>query len=109
MHPVKATGFGSRLRRVTGDQYDNFSVDFTFENGMHFHSMCRQINGCSPNVSDRIQGTKGSTDCNSTILDLSGNEVWKYVYPLDKDGKPVDSVSVEPHLQEQITFVTAIR
>jgi len=28
---------------------------------------------------------------------------------LDKDGKPVNSVSVEPHLQEQITFVTAIR
>ena len=109
MHPVKATGFGSRLRRVTGDQYDNFSVDFTFENGMHFHSMCRQINGCSPNVSDRIQGTKGSTDCNSTILDLSGNELWKYDYPLDKDGKPVNNVSVEPHLQEQITFVTAIR
>ncbi len=45
MHPVKAVGMGSRLRRVTGNQYDNFSVDFTFENGMHFHSMCRQING----------------------------------------------------------------
>ncbi len=37
-HPVKAVGFGSRLRRVTGDQYDNFSVDYTYENGMHIHS-----------------------------------------------------------------------
>jgi len=109
MHPVKATGFGSRLRRVTGDQYDNFSVDFTFENGMHFHSMCRQINGCSPNVSDRIQGTKGSTDCTSSILDLKGTPLWKYDYPLDKDGNSTSSVSVEPHFQEQITFVTAIR
>ncbi|MBP1666494.1 MAG: hypothetical protein H6Q23_1354, partial [Bacteroidetes bacterium] len=27
----------------------------------------------------------------------------------DKDGNPGQSVSVEPHLQEQITFVTAIR
>ena len=44
-HPVKAVGFGSRLRRVTGDQYDNFSVDYTFEDGRHIHSMCRQING----------------------------------------------------------------
>jgi myo-inositol 2-dehydrogenase/D-chiro-inositol 1-dehydrogenase len=44
-HPIKAVGMGSRQRRVTGDQFDNFSVDFVFENGMHFHSMCRQING----------------------------------------------------------------
>ena len=29
-HPVKALGFGSRIRRVTGNQYDNFSVDFYF-------------------------------------------------------------------------------
>ena len=108
-HPVKASGFGSRLRRVTGDQYDNFSVDFVFENGMHFHSMCRQINGCFNNVSDRIQGTKGSTDCTGTIVDLAGNEIWKYEYPPDKDGNPGQSVSVEPHLQEQITFVTSIR
>jgi len=108
-HPVKASGFGSRLRRVTGDQYDNFSVDYTFDNGMHFHSMCRQINGCFNNVSDRIQGTLGSTDCTSSIVDLSGNEIWKYEYPPDKDGNPGQSVSVEPHLQEQINFVTAIR
>jgi len=108
-HPVKAVGFGSRLRRVTGDQYDNFSVDFTFENGMHFHSMCRQINGCTPNVSDRIQGSKGSTDCTGAIFDLEGNNIWKYEYPTDKDGKMGNSVSIEPHLQEQIDMVTAIR
>ncbi len=30
-HPVKAVGFGSRLRRVTGNQYDNFSVDFNLK------------------------------------------------------------------------------
>lgn len=108
-HPVKATGFGSRHRRYTGDQYDNFSVDFVFENGMHFHSMCRQINGCSNNVSDRIQGTKGSTDCTGKIIDLAGNEIWNYQYPPEKEGNPGNTVSVEPHLQEQIDFVTAIR
>lgn len=108
-HPVKATGFGSRQRRYTGDQFDNFSVDFVFENGMHFHSMCRQINGCVNNVSDRIQGTKGSTDCTGKIIDLAGNEIWNYEYPPDKEGKPGESVAVEPHLQEQIDFVTAIR
>ena len=32
-HPEKALGFGSRQRRVTGDQYDNFTVDFVYEDG----------------------------------------------------------------------------
>lgn len=108
-HPVKAVGFGSRLRRVTGDQYDNFSVDYTFENGMHVHSMCRQINGCANNVSERLQGAKGSTDCHGTVLDLAGTELWKYEYPLDKDGKPTTRVSVDPYVQEHIDLVTAIR
>ena len=108
-HPVKATGFGSRLRRVTGDQYDNFSVDYVFENGIHVHSMCRQIDGCFNSVSERLQGTKGSTNCQNIISDLAGNELWKYAYPLDKDGKPTNSVSVDPFVQEHIDFVTAIR
>jgi myo-inositol 2-dehydrogenase/D-chiro-inositol 1-dehydrogenase len=108
-HPVKAVGMGSRLRRVTGNQYDNFSVDFTFENGIHFHSMCRQIDGCIDNVSERIQGTKGSSNCKNSILDLAGVEICKYEYPKDKDGKPSTSVSVDPYVQEHIDLVTAIR
>jgi predicted dehydrogenase len=108
-HPVKAVGFGSRLRRVTGDQYDNFSIDYTFEDGRHLHSMCRQINGCANNVSERLQGSKGSTNCYSTVLDVAGTELWKYEYPLDKDGKPTTRVSVDPYVQEHIDLVTAIR
>jgi myo-inositol 2-dehydrogenase/D-chiro-inositol 1-dehydrogenase len=108
-HPVKAVGMGSRLRRPTGDMYDNFSVDFVFENGMHFHSMCRQINGCANSVSERVQGTKGYTNCQNTVFDLSGNEVWKYQYPMDEDGKPRSRVSVSPYVQEHIDLITAIR
>jgi myo-inositol 2-dehydrogenase/D-chiro-inositol 1-dehydrogenase len=108
-HPVKAVGMGSRLRRVTGNQYDNFSIDYTFENGTHFMSTCRQINGTNSNVSERIQGTKGSSNCQNTILDLTRTELWKYEYPLDKDGKPTSRVSVDPYVQEHIDLVTAIR
>jgi myo-inositol 2-dehydrogenase/D-chiro-inositol 1-dehydrogenase len=108
-HPTKAVGMGSRLRRVTGDQYDNFSIDYVFEDGRHVHSMCRQINGCANNVSERLQGAKGSTDCQGTILDLAGTELWKYEYPLDADGKPTNRVSVDPYVQEHIDLITAIR
>ena len=52
---------------------------------------------------------KGSTNCRNTILDLSGKEVWKYAYPVDKDGKPTDEVSVDPYVQEHVDLVKAIR
>jgi predicted dehydrogenase len=108
-HPVKATAFGARHRRVTGDQFDNFSVDYVFENGMHVHSMCRQINGTPSNVSERIQGTKGSTNCIDSIHDLAGAEIWKYEYPLDAEGKPSKGKMMDPYVQEHIDMVTAIR
>jgi len=45
MPPLNVLGFGFRARRKTGDQYDFFSLDFEFPEGVHIHSMCRQING----------------------------------------------------------------
>ena len=42
-------------------------------------------------------------------MTLPEHEVWKYEYPLDKDGKPTNSVSVDPYVQEHIDLVTAIR
>jgi predicted dehydrogenase len=109
MYPIKAVGFGSRQRRITGDQYDNFSVDFEYENGMHMHSMCRQINGCANNVGERMFGTKGSTNCHNKIFDLAGNEIYNYPYPLNEKGEPSKSVAVNPYDQEHIDLVTCIR
>ncbi|MBN1388177.1 MAG: Gfo/Idh/MocA family oxidoreductase [Bacteroidales bacterium] len=108
-HPVKAVGFGSRHRRVTGDQFDNFSVDFVLDNGIHVHSMCRQINGCENNVSEYIHGTFGSSNCINSIVDLNGEEIWKYNYPLNEEGEETNNVKVSPYVQEHIDLVTAIR
>ena len=102
-HPVKAVGFGSRQRRVTGDQYDNFSVDFEYENGMHCHSMCRQIDGCANNVSEFLVGTKGSTNCSDTIWNPDGSTAWKFEV---KEGEKDPN---SPYDQEHIDLVTAIR
>ena len=57
--PVEAVGMGSRLRRLTGDCYDNFSVDFVYDKQVHMGSMCRQINDCANSVSEHITGSKG--------------------------------------------------
>lgn len=112
-HPVKAVGFGSRLRRVTGDQYDNFSIDFVFDDTRHFHSMCRQINGCANNVSERIQGSKGAAYLSQSqdiyIDNPEGSQVWKYIYPNDDAGNPSKSKMTDPYVQEHIDLVTAIR
>jgi len=102
-HPVKAVGFGARMRRVTGDQYDFFNVDYEFENGMHLHSMCRQIDGCENNVSEFIVGTKGSTNCADTIYKPDGTVAWKF------EVKPGEKEPNNPYDQEHIDLVTAIR
>jgi len=109
MHPVKAVGFGSRQRRQTGDQYDNFSIDFVYDNGMHMHSMCRQINGCTNNVSEFMTGTEGSTNCQNQIFDAAGNEIFSYEYPKDENGQPMRNVKISPYVQEHIDLVTCIR
>jgi len=54
----KAIGYGGRARRVTGDQYDFFSVDFDYGNGVSSHSMCRQIDSCVTATGEFIMGTE---------------------------------------------------
>ena len=81
LKPVRVIGMGSRLRRTTGDVYDNFSADIEYEGGVHVHGMQRQIDGCDNRNAEIIQGTKGSWNNLNRIykiLDLDGNEVWRY-------------------------------
>ena len=106
LKPVKAVGFGSRQRRITGDQYDNFSVDFTMENGIHLYSMCRQIDGCASNVSEYIQGTKGSwNSATMEIKDLAGNVIWKY----DSEAEKANFKQSDPYTLEHVNWINSIR
>jgi predicted dehydrogenase len=106
-YPVKAVGFGSRQRRITGDQYDNFSIDFTFDDGRHMHSMCRQINGCVNNVSEYFTGTDGfASPGHGKIFDKANHPVWQFKKPV-VDGEEKDPIS--PYVQEHVDLVTAIR
>ncbi|MDM8161259.1 Gfo/Idh/MocA family oxidoreductase [Labilibaculum sp. K2S] len=108
-HPEKALGFGARHQRITGDQYDQFSVDFVYDKDVHYHSMCRQINDCSNSISDRIQGSKGSTNCENTIYNPDGSVKWTFDYPRKGDGSNLSRLTTNPYDQEHIDLLTAIR
>jgi len=106
LKPVSAVGFGSRQRRVTGDQFDFFSIDFEMENGIHLHSMCRQIDGCDNNVSEFIQGTKGSwSSIDHSIKDLAGNVIWKYDFEAEK----AQTKQQDPYTLEHVNWINQIR
>ena len=104
-YPVKALGMGGRMRRVTGDQYDFFCVDYTFDHELHTASACRQIDGCANHISEVLVGTEGSTNCRGTICDKNGKVVWQY----QEQGQEPEKTRFNPYEQEQIDLVTAIR
>ncbi len=107
--PVEAVAMGSRLRRPTGDCYDNFSVDFVYDKKLHMGSMCRQINDCANSVSEHIRGTKGymiAGDNNQSLWDADGNVLYEYTSPVDAQGEPLEN---NPYVQEHTDLVAAIR
>ncbi|MGB4293427.1 MAG: Gfo/Idh/MocA family oxidoreductase [Bacteroidales bacterium] len=108
-HPLSAIGYGGRHRRVTGDQYDFFSIDFDYGNGVFSHSMCRQIDGCANGTGELVVGTEGYTNCQNTIWNLDGKVIWKFEYPKDENGNSTNSVAVSPYIQEHMHLVWAIR
>jgi myo-inositol 2-dehydrogenase/D-chiro-inositol 1-dehydrogenase len=106
--PVKAIGWGGRQRRVTGDQYDFFSIEYIYDNGMHTHCAARQISGCSNLTKQFFAGTDGFADARGTLYNLEGEEIWKY--PKPEEGSSDDTWEVtDPYVQEHINLVTGIR
>jgi len=104
MRPIKAVGMGGRAQRLTGDIFDFFSVDYYYENNKRMLTTARQIDGCDQNVSEQIIGTQGVAllhDRNDiSIVDYSGNVLWKYDYEKNPVKNPYDQEHV--HLVESI-------
>lgn len=106
--PQKAVGYGGRQRRITGDQYDFFSIEYVYENGLRAHAASRQINGCANGKVQRFVGTRGVASASGEILDTDGNPVWSY--PKWEEGVTDPKWKVtNPYVQEHINLVTAIR
>jgi predicted dehydrogenase len=92
-HPISAMGMGGRQLRTLGNIYDHFAVDFEYADGVRVTSMCRQINGCDTNVSERVIGQKGISNCNGFISTVGKIEV----------------DSPNPYVQEHADLIQAIR
>ncbi len=107
-NPVKCMAWGGRQRRITGDQYDFFSVEYIYDNGMQAHCAARQVSGCSNLKREVIVGTKGYADANGTLFHPDGTIMWKYPYPKVDDADQSWKVG-DPYVQEHVNLVTAIR
>jgi predicted dehydrogenase len=60
--PASAVGFGGRAQRRAGDMFDFFSIDYDYGDGVHIHSMCRQVNNCWNWVGHDFVYEKGRTN-----------------------------------------------
>jgi predicted dehydrogenase len=100
-HPIKCTGIGGRQVRTApeyGNIYDHFTIEYEYPNGIRVMSTCRQTKGCSGQVSEFIQGTKGSAYTDSRTGYIEGEKPFKY------EGK-----SPNPYEQEHADLIASIR
>lgn len=108
-HPVRAIALGARTVRpnrakdpnIDGQIFDQFAVDYEYDNGVHMHSMCRHIPNTPGNVSEAVSGTKGA----ARTADGS-------VYVVN--GKPVltrqeERAATNPYVQEHTDLIESIR
>jgi predicted dehydrogenase len=91
-HPVKVFASGGAAWRprtkIYGNIYDHLDADFTYANGVHLSSHCRQFRKPTyTDVSESIVGTRGRTNC--------------------KDMGPKSGE--DPYVQEHIALVKSIR
>jgi len=107
-YPVKATGWGGRQRRVTGDQYDFFSIEYLYENGLRTHCAARQIDGCSNEKVEQINCSNGYADASGKLFDRKGNMIWAYPHSQENETQS-EWIVTNPYVQEHINLVTAIR
>jgi len=78
-HPVQCIGMGGRAVRDLGNIYDHFTVEYEYPNGVRVESMCRQINGCTDRIAERVVGTKGVADVDQGVI--KGEKSFRYEGP----------------------------
>ena len=87
--PVSAQGFGGRCYKEAGNQFDHFTVEYTFGDGTKLFAFSRHMNGCWQTYADYAHGSKGSAVIMSSLSApepkiyksqnmVPGEVVWEY-------------------------------
>ncbi len=58
--PVKAQGMGGRCFEQAGNQFDHYTVEYTFADGAKLFCFSRHMNSCWETYADYVHGAKGS-------------------------------------------------
>jgi len=58
--PVTAQGMGGRCYESAGNQFDHYTVEYTFADGAKLFAFSRHMSGCWETYSDYAHGSKGS-------------------------------------------------
>jgi predicted dehydrogenase len=95
-HPEQCMGMGGRAVRTLGNIWDHFAVEFEYPRGVRVESLCRQINGCTDRIAERVVGTKGYADVDRGVIE--GEKPFKYGGP-DPDH----------YVQEMADLIASIR
>jgi predicted dehydrogenase len=97
-HPTRCWGMGARqqLGEKSGEIWDNFAVEYEYENGVRMYSYCGQIKRAWASVSEAVHGTKGTANPGGTIQP-KGGQMWRF---RDK--------AVDAYVQEHINLINAI-
>lgn len=99
--PEKCSGMGGRQVRTDpmfGNIFDHFAIEYEYPGGVRVMSMCRQTEGCTPNVSERLVGSKGSSYTDSANGYIKGANAYEY---------PEESPN--PYVQEHTNLIASIR
>ena len=89
---------GGRQVRTQGNIWDHFAVEYEYPNGVRVLSMCRQINGCTDNVSEHIVGAIGTCYTDSGGGRIYGTNAYDYKGP-----------NPNPYVEEHKNLIASIR
>lgn len=104
LKPIKVSATGSNIRRVVGTVYDNFSMEFEFEQGVNLFGRVRRLDGCDNMVGAVIKGENGIWNSEDfTIRDLDGNIIWQY------DEKANEYKNHNMYVLEHVDLINHIR
>jgi len=90
--PVSARGMGGRCFPEAGNQFDHYSVEYTFADGAKLFAFSRHMNNCWNTYSDYAHGSQGSAVIMASLGDpkpkiyksqnmVKEDVVWEYPQP----------------------------